>query len=104
MSMTGVDMTIKEMLTAGIKRNELLEKERTEHMNEKTQDIEPEESRPIDTDYTKEIVCPCCGYEFGDSWEYNEGGSSQEIECVECGEGFLLDIDFDVTYSTRKKG
>ena len=27
--------------------------------------------RNINTEYTNEITCPICGYEFSDSWEYD---------------------------------
>jgi DNA-directed RNA polymerase subunit RPC12/RpoP len=54
----------------------------------------------IDTDYTDEIVCPHCGYEYSDSWEFD--GYSDTIECSSCGEGFEYTRDVSVTYSTQK--
>ncbi len=36
-------------------------------------------------EYTDEIICPHCGEEMMDSWEYSEDG---EDECWECGKKF----------------
>lgn len=57
----------------------------------------------IDHEYTDEIVCPYCGYEFLDSFEI----SSEEedlglIECDKCGEQFYASRNIQVTYSTEK--
>ena len=57
--------------------------------------------KPIDTDYTDEIVCPYCGHKNHDSWEYNDNGG--KTECVECGEIFDLVVDIDITYCTSKR-
>jgi hypothetical protein len=55
----------------------------------------------IDHDYTQEIVCPHCGEEHGDSWEYNLGDSDTiEVECEECSEPFYATCCIEVTYST----
>ena len=51
----------------------------------------------IDHDYTDEVVCPHCGYEFGDSWELGDGG---ELECDECGKEFEFYRHVEVTYCT----
>jgi hypothetical protein len=52
----------------------------------------------IDHEYTKEIVCPYCGAEFLDSWEY---GDHDFPEC-DCGKKFISKRDIDVTYITEK--
>jgi len=45
----------------------------------------------IDHKFTNEIVCPYCGYEFSDSWEYldpsndSHDGEEIDVECLECG-------------------
>lgn len=39
----------------------------------------------IDCSYTDEVVCPHCGYEYSDSWEFSD---YEEEECCECGESF----------------
>ena len=57
--------------------------------------------KEFDTKHTREIICPHCGYEHSDSWEYSdEGGTTQE--CDECGNEYTLEIEFDVTYCTTK--
>jgi len=53
----------------------------------------------VDHEYTREIVCPYCGREQSDSWEYGDDG---EIDC-DCGETYTFARDVSVTYSTRKK-
>lgn len=52
----------------------------------------------IDHKHTDEIVCPWCGQEESDSWEYDENGT---IDC-ECGNKFYYERIIDVTYSTEK--
>lgn len=54
----------------------------------------------IDHDCTDEIVCPYCGYEEGDSWEYSS--DSQEIDCLECGKTFQMNRNITVDYTTEK--
>lgn len=56
-----------------------------------------------DTEYTKEMVCPYCGDEFSDSWQWNDSNADAEVDCYECGKSFTLNVDFDVTYTTRRK-
>lgn len=53
----------------------------------------------IDHEYTKEVVCPHCGYEENDSWEYSD---DTETECSECGKLFGISIHEEVTYVTYK--
>ena len=48
---------------------------------------------------TEEMVCPWCGYEFQDSWEFEEGG---EHECYRCEKPFKFCRIIDVTYDTEK--
>jgi len=42
----------------------------------------------IDHEYTEEVVCPCCGYEHGESYEFfSEGTCEEEVEVdCDCGE------------------
>lgn len=59
--------------------------------------------RDIDHEYTKEIVCPYCGLEFQDSWEYSKNDEDLGlIECDECGKSFYAHRDIDITYVTEK--
>lgn len=48
---------------------------------------------------TEEIICPWCGYEFQDSWEFEENG---EHECYGCGKSFKFSRIIDVTYDTER--
>jgi len=43
----------------------------------------PEE---FDTEYTDHIICPYCGYEFQDSWEFKDTQDEQHVDCHDCGE------------------
>jgi uncharacterized Zn-finger protein len=53
----------------------------------------------IDHEYTDEIVCPYCGAEFSDSWEFKDDDSP---ECEECGKKFISRRDISVSYTTKK--
>jgi len=55
----------------------------------------------IDHKYTDEIVCPYCGSEHTDSWEYKE--DSDEIQCGECEKEFTYERIVTVEYCTSKK-
>lgn len=55
--------------------------------------------RDFDTSLTDDIVCPHCGHEFSDSWEYDLDGSA-ELECEECEKKFFATRNISVTYST----
>jgi len=58
----------------------------------------------IDTDYTREAVCPYCGWENSDSWELrlDGDGDSTTIKCGECEKEFKVYLNLEVTYSTEK--
>ncbi len=49
-----------------------------------------------DTQGTDEIVCPHCGYEHGDSFEFKEG----EHPCADCERVYHVERVVDVTYNT----
>lgn len=55
----------------------------------------------LKTSYTKEIVCPHCGYEHPDSWDHQIQGCAK-IECDDCHKEFLAEIVTEVSYSSRK--
>lgn len=57
-------------------------------------------SRP-DTECTDEIVCPHCGHEFLDSYEYIDS-DGDEVECHSCEKSFELSVNSSVTYSTKR--
>lgn len=61
--------------------------------------------KDIDHEYTKEIVCPYCGCEFTDSWEYSSDDEDLGlIECYneECGKSFYAYRDIDISYVTEE--
>ena len=60
-------------------------------------------SEKINHEYTDEIVCPYCGYEFTDSWEFSDTQDEQQVDCHDCGEEFLLYVHVSVDYTTYKK-
>jgi hypothetical protein len=66
------------------------------------------EENGINCRYTDEIVCPYCGHEFQDSYEYfGKSGDEAEIECTDedCEKKFRCSPDISVTYvSSRPKG
>ena len=56
------------------------------------------ENEQLDMD---EITCPWCGYEFGDSWEYDDGDDA--AECPECGKLFEYTREIEVTYTSKRR-
>ena len=53
--------------------------------------------------YTDELVCPWCGYEFMDSWEYeNDGEELGLVDCNNCGKQFYGYKNIVINYSTDK--
>ncbi len=47
---------------------------------------------------TKNIICPYCGYEEFDSWEYND--DEGEIECPYCEKKFYYKRSITIKYTT----
>ena len=54
----------------------------------------------IDTSFTKEITCPYCGYEHGDSYEISDDIGDKQ--CLNCDKTFSYERHVEVTYSTEK--
>ena len=53
--------------------------------------------------YTKEIVCPYCGYEFSDSWDYSSDLEDIGlIDCENCDKSFYANRIVTIDYSTEK--
>lgn len=46
-------------------------------------------------------ICPECGYEHRDPWEYKEG--THEIECLNCGSPLMLRVEVSVGYTLSKR-
>jgi len=61
------------------------------------------EVKEIDCQYTREIICPYCGYERSNSVDDFDGPSSYEDDCEECGKTFIVEPDVEITFSTHKK-
>lgn len=59
-----------------------------------------EEPEEIDTEYTNNIICPYCGNEDTESYEYHNNDG--ETNCNYCGEEFYYRRDIEITYCTRK--
>ena len=49
--------------------------------------------------YEPEIICPVCGYEFTDCWEYADDNENEE--CDSCGAIFSYQRNVEVTYSSE---
>lgn len=58
-------------------------------------------NQPIDHEYTKNIVCPHCGHEIEDSFEF--GVDSGNEKCSKCDKEFFFERYTEVIYSTRKE-
>ena len=54
----------------------------------------------INHENTSEIICPYCGYELADSFEFSD--DSFEINCYDCENTFSVERNIEVTYSTSK--
>lgn len=50
--------------------------------------------------FTSHPICPYCGYEQDDSYEFED---YNEVECENCEEIFFLEVHSEITYSTKKK-
>lgn len=58
-------------------------------------------SDEINTQYTKEIVCPYCFYKESESWD-NLEDSSDEKQCNNCEKIFAYERNYKITYCTVK--
>jgi len=54
----------------------------------------------INHEYTRNIICPHCGYEHMDSWEC--GDSDDEFQCHHCEKTFGFEREVTVTYTSYK--
>ncbi len=61
------------------------------------------EPKEIDHWHTGEVVCPHCGYTYGDSVEFFPSSSSTtRITCDGCHKKFEAEQEIDVYYTTSK--
>ena len=57
----------------------------------------------IDHEFTREIVCPYCGYVHSESYDFGSGGEEDsETECGRCERKFNWSRMISVSYSTSK--
>ena len=55
----------------------------------------------IDHEYTDNMICPHCGAEDVDSWEYLSGEEQLGyVECGDCGRTYNAERNISITYST----
>jgi hypothetical protein len=54
----------------------------------------------INHEYTEEIVCPWCGYEFSDSWEWSDYDDNEK--CPKCNKSFSYERIVSCEYSTKR--
>lgn len=68
-------------------------------------DIFAEREPWIDTSSTDEIVCPYCGHEFTESFDYRISEWGEDVSCQneECGKTFRAISEISVTYSSWVK-
>ena len=60
------------------------------------------EEHAVDCTHTSEIVCPWCGHEFSNSYEF--GSDTDDLICDECDNDLEYERDITVTYTTYRKG
>lgn len=46
------------------------------------------------------VICPHCGHEHGDAWEWCKSGTPQEVRCDACGQAFSAWAEYEVQYVT----
>jgi len=58
----------------------------------------------MSTKWTEEVVCPHCGYEYADSWEFTSAtthdGEEMNLDCEGCGRPFIVTFNLRLTFST----
>jgi len=54
----------------------------------------------IEHEFTDEIVCPYCGYEYSECYEFTEDDDS--TECPKCEKFFSYSRHTQITYTTTK--
>lgn len=63
--------------------------------------IDNYEWNKLETSYTNEMICPYCGYENRDSFEYDD--EEGDRECERCEREFEYSRAIEITYSTGLK-
>jgi nitrite reductase/ring-hydroxylating ferredoxin subunit len=61
------------------------------------------EDQEIDTFSRDTIICPWCGHEFRDPWEFDmNDGDCMDMECYECDAKFTVLCSIDISYTTER--
>jgi transcription elongation factor Elf1 len=56
----------------------------------------------LDTEYTREPICPHCGYQMRDAWEDVDGQDEwQTVECGRCEKDYRVIRHVAVSFSTE---
>jgi hypothetical protein len=57
----------------------------------------------FDTDYQRYPVCPYCGYNHRDAWEWPFDGAEDDLDhdCASCDKPFRCSRNIIVEYSTK---
>ena len=55
-----------------------------------------------ETLWEDKIICPYCGYEYGDYESCSYDHSTDEVECAACGRKFDLQVEVKKTFSTKR--
>jgi transcription elongation factor Elf1 len=55
----------------------------------------------VNTDYTRELVCPYCGHVESDSWQIH--GDRGWTSCSDCVETYEYIRNVKITYCTNKR-
>ena len=62
-----------------------------------------EEIKEIDCFCTTEIICPYCGHEHSNSWEFLTDGDLKGFACDNCDKEFCIEVEHETTYTSSKK-
>lgn len=62
----------------------------------------PDDGKEIDHFCTENIICPYCGYEFKDSWDFSSDSAILECDNEKCKKKFSYGRDIVVEYTTSK--
>lgn len=60
-------------------------------------------SEEIDTKYTRDLICPYCGYAQSEPYElFLSGDDCDGVECGSCERDFDCERHVDISYSSYK--
>lgn len=56
---------------------------------------------PMCEDSQEYVICPHCGAEYGDCWEWVKNQYPEEMKCEYCGNLFEYFVEYSATYYTK---